>query len=140
MQDQQRVDFVERMRVLYADIFRDGDEGVVHENKLLDVPDYVRDECVVELTFKAREHSMDEAEMRALKAFVASNDIDLKSVADMKSYRSLRLNSFQIRTSGSETKLETSDSIICVRWLDDDDTERYLICVVKKNVICGCCV
>ena len=75
MQDQQRVDFIERMRVLYADIFRDGDEAVFHENKLLDVPDYLRDECVVELTSKASNHSMDEAASCALEAFVADNGI-----------------------------------------------------------------
>ena len=47
--------------------------------------------------------------------------------SNMKSFASLRLNSFLIRTVDSECKLNTSDSVVCVRWLDEKDTKRYVI-------------
>lgn len=124
MRDYRRIDFIARMRALFPDVFRNEDDELVDEENILSTPSYLREDCVVLYTSKPSDHILDGKALCALESFVERNGIDIQLTSAVKSYKSLRLNSFQIRTQASEHNLLTSDSLVCLRWLDGD-VERY---------------
>ena len=123
MRDYQRVDFIERMRAMHPDIFRHSEEYVANEEKIVSVPAYLTDECIVHFTSKATALELDARASSALDTYLSENALEAKSSA-LESLSSVRLGSRQIHTMRSEEDLLSSDSVICARFLEGKE-ERY---------------
>jgi hypothetical protein len=120
MQDYTRVDFIARARALHPEVFRHGDNPVLHEEKILNEPDYLSEKIVVRLDGAGVDLVLDAEDKAMFEAFLHS----AKCIADtttIKTHDHLRLNGFHIRTLQSEAKIQTSDSVICAQRNRDFD-------------------
>ena len=99
------------------------EEYVANEEKIVSVPAYLTDECIVHFTSKATALELDARASSALDTYLSENALEAKSSA-LESFSSVRLGSRQIRTMRSEEELLSSDSVICARFLEGKE-ERY---------------
>jgi hypothetical protein len=132
VKDYTKVDFIERARAMYPDVFRHKDTPLRHETKVLEEPDYLNDEIVVRLAGEGVAVALEAADQAALDSFLRENKYQPNS-AEIRSHEQVVLNSFQIRTSAADSKVQTSDSVICARVKDGSD-ERYACLCVSRHM------
>jgi hypothetical protein len=138
VKDYTKVEFIERARAMYPHAFRHEDELLHHEANLSEEPDYLSEEIVVRLSGEGVVVTLDADDESAFDTFLRENKYQAQTGV-IRSHEQVVLNSFRIRTSTADAKVQTSDSVICAR-VGEAVNERYacLILCVGFLFICTC--
>jgi hypothetical protein len=130
------MDFIERTRALHPELFRHKGSSLLHEDQLLNEPDYLSEEIIVRLSGEGAAIALDAADQAAFVRFLHENKYQADT-STIRSHDQLLLNSFRIRTMAADSTVQTSDSIVCARFGDEDD-ETYVYAAL--SIRCYVCL